>query len=151
MLCVLFESAKAPGLGYDGLPLYHLCWYRDIWVKVTAWMLYLQKTKTSRVRPDCRVFARQLSVTAADSVSTSDSRSRAVTSSARTHGTSSSSLVESDARRQHVHDELPMYSNLSCVPMSNQEREMTLGLIVVLLVWLVRWLPLKAPLQVNMY
>ena len=66
-------------LGDDGLPLYDLCRYRDIWVKVTAWTLYLQKVKTSGVRPDYSVFAQQDSATGSTGTA-------AVTSQARSEG-----------------------------------------------------------------
>ena len=83
-------------LGDDGLPLYDLCRYRDVWVKVTAWMLYLQKAAISGVRPDYSVFAQQYSAAASSDV----------------YVTSSSSVVENEARRRQLREGLPMYSNL---------------------------------------
>ena len=106
-------------LGDDGLPLYDLCRYRDVWVKVTAWMVYLQKAKTSGVRPDYGVFAQQYSAAA----STADSRSRTATADG-VRVTSSSSVIESEARRRYLREGLPMYSNfLRSVSISDDVEE----------------------------
>ena len=103
-------------LGDDGLPLYDLCRYREVWVKVTALMLYLQKAKTSGVRPDYSVFAQQHSATgstgtAAVASRTTDARSRTATAGG-VHVTSSSSAADNEARRRYLREGLPMYSSL---------------------------------------
>ena len=104
-------------LGDDGLPLYDLCRYRDVWVKVTAWMVYLQKATTSGVRPDYSVFAQQDSATgssgtaAVASRTSTDARSRTAAAGSL-HVTSSSSAAENEAHRRYVQEGLPMYSNL---------------------------------------
>ena len=79
---------------------YDLCQYRDVWVKVTAWMVYLQKAKTSRVRADYSVFAQQYSAAAA------------AVAFGGVHMTSSSSVIECEALRRYLREGLPMYSNL---------------------------------------
>ena len=98
-VCFFYFVWELKLLGDDSLPLYDLCRYRDVWVKVTdsrAWMVYLQKAKTSGVRPDYSVFAQQYSAAASSDV----------------YVTSSSSVVENEARRRQLREGLPMYSNL---------------------------------------
>ena len=82
-------------LGDDGLPLYDLCRYRDVWVKVTGWMVYLQQATISGVRPDYSVFAQQHSAAVGASIAAS-----------------SSSAAENEARGRYLREGLPMYSNL---------------------------------------
>ena len=116
-LVVCFNQLRL--LGDDGLPLYDLCRYRDVWVKVTAWMLYLQKAKTSGVRPDYSVFAQQDSATgstgtaAVASRTSKDARSKTAIAGS-VHVTSSSSAADNEALRRYLREGLPMYSNLRC-------------------------------------
>ena len=49
-MSLVFVLTQLRLLGDDGLPLYDLCRYRDVWGKVTAGMVYLQKVQTSGVR-----------------------------------------------------------------------------------------------------
>ena len=94
-------------MDYDGLPLYDLCRHRDVWVKVTAWMIYLQRAKTSGVRPDCIAFAQHCSF----ATSVTDTRDRTATAGSA-YMTSLPSVIEKKARRRHLREGLPMYSNL---------------------------------------
>ena len=112
----MFCLSQLKLLGDDELPPYDLCRYRDVWVKVTAWMVYLQKATTSGVRPDYSVFAQEHSATgstgtAAVASRTADARSRTATIGG-VHVTSSSSAAENEAHRRYVQEGLPMYSNL---------------------------------------